>query len=124
MPNFTLSNKPLPVYSGGPDAVCSICRFTNHGYPWYLIFDSVFSELNYEVSTGEQRFEGNIHLCSDHATELQGVLNEAFPDTKLPAHQAQVLKAEAARARAEARADKAEAALHAMQDWMADGASK
>lgn len=124
MANFELSNRPRPVWSGGPEAVCSICKFRNEGYPWYLVFNSVYSELNYDLPTGQHVAEGNIHLCSDHAIELKGVLDVVVPDKEAPQLKAALLKAEANRAKAERRAEAAEKALRAMQDWIAGDDAK
>ncbi len=119
MMNFELVKEPRPVWTGGPPAVCSVCKF-RHQYPWYVVFNSVFGELNFETSSGEHVFEENIHLCSDHALELKAMLDSSFPDERITTLQAKLFQAEAARAAAERKMEKAEAALHAMQDWVSE----
>lgn len=119
MENFEVRTSALPVYTGGPPANCGVCKFPNP-YPWYVVFNTLHSELNYDTSTGEQRFEGNIHLCADHALELRAVIEEKFPDPALATMKAKMMSSEAARARAEKRADVAEKALEGMQDWITE----
>lgn len=119
MANFTLSNSPRPLYVGGPNARCAICKFENPGYPWYLIFEGVFAETPHPSFNG-QPVEELVQLCSDHSIELKTVLDDIIPDTRLAQAQAAVLKANALRAKAEKRADAAEKALHAMQDWQSE----
>lgn len=127
--NFELRNKPLPLYAGGPDTRCAVCKF-EYPYPWYLVFNNAHSELEYSVVQQGFVGEGNVHLCSTHALEIQALLNENFPEAveaaaaaaveaahpELAKLKAAVLKAEAARAKAERRAVAAEKFLHAMQD--------
>lgn len=122
MANFEVSNTAPPQWIGGPATHCSICKFENN-YPWYVTALGVMVEEPQPVMNGMWT-DRQFVLCSDHATELKEVLDEVLPDPRLPKLQGQALKAEAARARAEKRADAAEKALHAMQDWMAEGAAK
>lgn len=117
MANFSFSNTPRPLWLGGPAATCSICKFVNHAYEWFLIFDTVDTDMELAMP-GQATASSPVHLCPDHAAELKSKLEEVLPDTKLPALQGKLLKAEAARAKAEKRAELAEAALHAMQDWI------
>lgn len=119
MANFTLSNKPRPLYAGGPNGRCSICKFENPAYPWYVVFEGVVAEAPYPSFNG-QMVEETVQICADHATELKSILDDIIPDTRLAKAQAATLKAEAARAKAERRADAAEKALHAMQDWQGE----
>lgn len=123
MANFSFSNTPRALWLGGPAATCSICKFVNHAYDWYLIFETVESSIDLAMP-GQAPVDAKIHLCPDHAAELKSKLEEVLPDTKLPALQGKLLKAEAARAKAEKRAELAEAALHAMQDWISDAEAK
>lgn len=121
MANFRLTNTPPEAWLGGPAEVCASCKFRNEAYPWYVVLESVYAEQGYDVEGGSHVDATHpIILCSDHATELKGVLDEILPDTRLNTLKGKLLSAEAARARAEKRADKAEAALHAMQDWIAE----
>lgn len=121
MANFMLTNTPRPIWTGGPLSNCAVCKFPN-AYPWYVVLEGVFHETPNTVLGRD--VEETIHLCSDHATELKSVLDDIIPDTRLAKAQAAVLKAEAARAKAEKRADVAEKALAAMQDWMTEADAK
>lgn len=116
MANFRLTNTIPPIYPGGPNNRCALCQFENP-YPWYVVLEGVYAETPFPSFNGGT-VEHTVVLCSDHATELKGVLDEVMPDDRMPKLQGKLLQAEAARARAEKRAHKAEAALHAMQDWM------
>jgi hypothetical protein len=118
MANFRLTNTPPPMWSGGPDNTCVICKFVNP-YAWYLVMDDVLSEEPHPSAFGGW-VEKPVVLCCDHAAELMATLQEAMPDDRIPALQAQLFQAEAARARAEARTEAAEKALHAMQDWLGE----
>jgi hypothetical protein len=122
MANFRLTNTPPPMWSGGPDNICTACKFVNE-YPWYVVMDGILCEEPHPSAFGGW-VEKPVVLCSDHAAELKNLLDEVMPDDRIPSMQAQLFKAEGARARAEARADKAEAALHAMQDWMTEADAK
>lgn len=123
MPNFVLENSPRAIWLGGPAATCSVCKFVNHAYDWYLIFETVETDMELAMP-GQATAASKVHLCPDHAAELKSVLDEVLPDTRLAKAQGAVLKAEAARAKAEKRAELAEAALHAMQDWLTDAEAK
>ena len=117
MANFRLTNTPPPIWNGGPPTVCAICKFTNP-YPWYVELQDVFAEQGYDMPPyGRVEATHPIILCSDHALELKATLDEIAPDDRLAKAQGAILQAEAARARAEKRAEKAETALYAMQDW-------
>ena len=118
MANFVLSNKPRPIWHGGPEGVCSICKFKNDAYPFYVVFEGLFEESPYDAAGNT--VEKVVQLCCDHAAELKGVLDDIIPDPRLAGLQGRVLSAEAARARAEKRAEKAEAALYALQDWVSE----
>lgn len=122
MANFRLTNTPPALYIGGPPNRCAVCKFESD-YPWYVVLEGVFAEESFPTFNG-QTMEHTVILCSDHATELKATLEEAIPDTRIPQLKGKLLQAEAARARAEKRADAAEKALHAMQDWMAEDAAK
>lgn len=118
MANFVLTNTVPPMYPGGPNNRCAVCQF-DHTYPWYLVFEGVKAEQPIPTFNG-QWTEIDVVLCSQHATELKAKLDEALPDDRLAKAQGRILQAEAARARAEKRADAAEKALHAMQDWQSE----
>lgn len=115
MANFVLSTKPRAQWHGGPPAFCHVCNFPDaSNKKGYLILEGVKVLMHDNI-------EVDLHLCIDqHATELQSVLNELNPDPDLTHLKGKCLSAEAARARAEKRAEKAEAALFAMQDWVSE----
>lgn len=120
MPNFRVSNTPPPVWNGGPDSVCAACKFRDERNEWYVVLEGVWAEQGYDLPTGHVDATHPVILCQNHAAELKGILDELMPDDRLPKLQGEVLSAHAARARAEKRAEKAEAALHAMQDWVSE----
>ncbi len=108
-------------WAGSPPVVCASCKFTNHQAKYFLEFQDVFAELGYDVSGTQTASTHPIVLCSLCVeADLVPIIHEIAPDDRMPKLQGQLLAAEAARARAEKRADKAEAALFAMQDWVAD----
>lgn len=115
MANFVLSNTPRAQWHGGPPAYCHVCNFPNAANKQgYLIVEGLKVLMHDQI-------EVDLHLCIDqHATEIQKVLNDVFPDPANDKLKGKLLSAEAARARAEKRADKAEAALYAMQDWVSE----
>lgn len=123
MANFSLSNTPRPIWLGGPNAACSVCKFRNESEPWYLILENVECDQATGFVYGGER-QGPVHLCATHATELKAVLDEVLPDERLASAQAALFKAEAARARAEKSEAKAVTALAAMQDWIAGDDAK
>ena len=121
MANFRLTNTRPDAWTGGPPQVCAACQFHSDTYKWYVVMEGVFAESGYDIPGGSHVDASlPVLLCSDHATELKGVLDEVLPDDRMSALKGKLLQAEAARARAEKRAEKAEAALHAMQDWIAE----
>lgn len=115
MANFVLSTKPRAQWHGGPPAFCHVCNFPNEANKkGYLVVEGVKVLMHDNI-------EVDLHLCIDeHATALQAVMNEINPDPALDKVKGKLLSAEAARARAEKRAAKAEAALFAMQDWVSE----
>lgn len=112
MADFVLSSTPAAQWHGGPPAFCHVCNFTNPANKkGYLIVQGLKVLMHDQV-------EVDLHLCIDeHAAQLQDVLNQVNPDPATAKMKGKLLSAEAARARAEKRAEKAEAALKAMQDW-------
>lgn len=115
MADFYLSSKAEPQWYGGPPAYCHVCNFVDPTNPGFLISPAVQVVMHDNI-------EVNLHLClSQHAAALKVVLDEQFPDERLPAAQAKLFQAEAARARAEKRANLAEAALTALQAFKDDG---
>lgn len=113
--NFVMSSQPRPQWHGGPPAFCHVCNFPNEANKkGYLVCEGVKVLMHDQI-------EVDLHLCLDeHAAALQAVLNEINPDPTTAKLKGKLLSAEAARARAEKRAEKAEAALHAMQDWISE----
>lgn len=123
MANFVLSNTPPLQWAGGPANHCSVCRFPSETHKWYVTVEGTHIEEPQPLMNG-QWTERPFVLCEQHATEFKSTLDDILPDPRLPKAQAQVLSAEAARARAEKRAEAAEKALHSMQDWLAEAEAK
>lgn len=118
MANFRLTNQVPTIYAGGPPNRCAICQFEQES-PRYLILDGVFAEAPFPSFNGGQ-VEHTVIFCDQHITELKTLLDEILPDPKMPALQGKLLKAEAARAKAEHRAEVAEKALYSMQEWISE----
>ena len=111
MANFVLSNTPKDQWLGGPPALCHVCNFHNANSGGFLIVEGVKVLMHDQI-------EVDLHLClAQHAAELKAILDDILPDERLPKVQGALLKAEAARARAEKRADAAEVALKSMQEY-------
>ncbi len=120
MANFVMSNTPPLQWVGGPANDCSICKFPNSsGEQIYLTCLGTYVEEPQPLMNG-QWTDRPFMLCAEHIAEVKAVLDESFPDPAVPSLQAKLFKAEAARAKAEKRAELAEGALHAMQDWVSE----
>lgn len=117
MANFVLSTTPPAMYPGGPLNTCSVCKFPNEKYEWYLTVEGVYVEEPHPSFNGAWT-EKWLVFCNDHALELKSALDDIAPDERIPSLQAKLFQAEAARARAEKRAEAAEAVVHSMQDWI------
>jgi hypothetical protein len=103
-------NKCPDQWLGGPPNFCHECNFQSETHKWYLHFPGL-KVLRYG------QVEVDLILCEEHATKTKVVLDEVLPDKRVHTLQGRLLTAEASRAAAVKRADKAEVALHALQDW-------
>lgn len=119
---FVVNKDFTAIRPGAPVPRCGQCNIVPANNP-YVVRTAAEFDMVYDHRDKELHATSVVQFCAACSEKLAAAIGWEAPETNAKL-KGKLLSAEAARARAEKAQAKAEAALHAMQDWIADGEDK